>query len=201
MIYLYSVVVGIYEAIWRRSHGGGLIHDWYDKWIRPWLKINYRIPSVLVNSIVVFELSFGLRHLSWWQSGVATLLVWLYWDYTFGMYMSIGRPFGREITDDDKKEYAKAWFDWILRAVFPKSMWYGAWYDFIGMVIRFTFPVIPLAFIPSFTPWIISLGIFVPLCYWFEIFCHETWPKTINWPLLNSELMSGFITGVAFVLA
>lgn len=201
MLYLYSLVVGIYEAIWRRSHGGGLIHDWYDKWIKPWLKINYRIPSVIINSIVVFELAYGLRQLVQWQSLIVVGLVWLFWDYTFGMYMSIGRPFGRTITDDDKEEYAKAWFDWILRLVFPYKMWYGAWYDFAGMWIRFTFPLVPLCFMPSFTLWILLLGAIVPICYWLEIYLHEQFPKTLSWKLLNSELMSGFAAGIFLTLA
>lgn len=193
--FLYACLFGVYEAIWRRSHGGGLLHDWYDRWIKPWLKVNYRIPSVIVNSVCVWELGFGLRGLEWWQAGLFALVVWAFWDITFGMYMGIGRhPYPDA---EDKAEYDRQYpVVWILNAVFKDShdpIWgrYGAAYDFCGMWLRFTYPLVPLLFLPTFTPWMLVLGLVVALCYYVE-----------NWACswLNEEITAGFFAGLFFVL-
>lgn len=191
---IYSMVIGVYEAIWRRSHGGGLIHDWYNKYIKPWLKINYRIPSIIVNSVVMFCLGFGLRGLVWWQSGIFALIIWAFWDISFGMYMGIGmHPYPDE---KDKDEYDRQYpICWLLNLIFPdnhNSTWgrYGIAYDFCGMWLRFTYPLIPLLFL-GFSPWILTLGLIVAINYYLNVWILRWW---------DAEIMSGFFAGLFFVL-
>lgn len=195
MLIVYACVIGVYEAIWRRSHGGGLVHIWYDKYVKPWLKINYRIPSVLVNSTVIFCLGLGLRGLMWWQAGIFALVVLAFWDITFGMYMGIGmHPYPN---DEQKSEYKRQYpVVWLLDLIFtdshdPTTGRYGIWYDFCGMWLRFTYPLIPLLFLPSFSPWILSLGLIVAICYYINVW-------VLNW--CNAEITAGFFAGLFFVL-
>lgn len=195
MLYFWSVLVGLYEAIWRRSHGGGLIHDWYDKYIKPIIHINYRIPSVIVNTAVFFCVGFFLRHLVWWQAAIFALIVWAFWDISFGMYMGIGNhPYPDH---EDKEEYKRQYpVVWILKFIFKDDhdpMWgrYGIAYDFCGMWIRFTYPLIPLLFLPTFTPWLLILGLSIAVCYTLDVWVLDWW---------DAELSSGFIAGLTFVL-
>ena len=196
LLFVYAIIFGLFEAFWRRSHGGGLFHDWYDKWIKPWLKINYRIPSVIVNSIAIFCLGVGLRGMIWWQAGLFALVVWAFWDVTFGMYMGIGmHPYPG---DEDKAEYDRQYpVVWILNSLFSDSHdpiygRYGIWYDFCGMWLRFTYPLIPLLFLPTFSPWILALGLLVAICYYVNVWMFD-------W--CNSELTAGFAAGMLFALA
>lgn len=195
MLFLYAIMFGVFEAIWRRSHGGGLFHDWYDKWIKPWLKVNYRIPSVIVNSTAIFCLGLGLRGLVWWQAGLFALAVWAFWDITFGMYMGIGMH--AYPNDEDKAEYKRQYpVVWVLDAIFKDNhdpAWgrYGVAYDFCGMWLRYTYPLVLFLFLPTFTPWILVLGLLVAICYYINVWVFE-------W--CNSEITAGFLAGLFFVL-
>lgn len=195
MLIVYAVIFGIFEAIWRRTHGGGIIHDWYDKYIKPWLKINARVFDALINCIAIFCLGIGLRGLVWWQAGIFMLLVWLFWDITFGMYMGIGmHPYPN---DKDKDEYEHQYpVVWILNLLFSDShdpIWgrYGIAYDFCGMWLRYTYPLIPLLFLPTFTPWMLLLGLLVAICYYINVWV---------WRWCNAEITAGFLAGLFFVL-
>lgn len=194
-IILYAILFGVFEAIWRRSHGGGLFHDWYDKWIKPWLKVNYRIPSVIVNSTAIFCLGLGLRGLVWWQAGLFALAVWAFWDITFGMYMGIGMH--SYPSAEDKAEYKRQYpVVWILDLLFSDSHdpilgRYGIAYDFCGMLLRFTYPLILLLFLPTFTSWMLSLGLLIAVCYYINVWI---------WQWFDAELAAGFLAGCFFVL-
>mgnify|MGYP003291823070 CR=1 FL=1 len=192
---IYGIVIGIYEGIWRRAHGGGLgIHDWYDKYIKPWLKLHARIIDWICNYPLLFCIAFFYKGMVWWHAAIATLIMWAFWDITFGMYMGIGmHPYPDK---EDKDEYDRQYpICWLLNLIFPDNhnpTWgrYGIAYDFCGMWLRFTYPLIPLLFL-GFSPWILTLGLIVAINYYLDVWVLKWW---------DAEIMSGFFTGLFFVL-
>lgn len=195
MIYIWALIVGVYESIWRRTHGGGPISDWYKKHVQPWLKINGRVIETILNLGVFFCVGFFLRHLVWWQAIIFDLIVWAFWDITFGMYMGIGmHPYPDEKDRDEyKRQYPVVW---ILDAIFkddgdPIYGRYGMVYDFCGMWIRFTYPLVPLLFLPTFTPWLLCLGLLTAINYYLNVWVWKWW---------DAEYTTGFMAGVFFVL-
>lgn len=189
-----ALLFGIYESIWRRTHGGGPIKKWYQKYIRPWLKINERTFDWILNYPLIFCIAFLDRDMIWWKAIIATLIMWAFWDISFGMYMGIGNhPYPN---DEDKDEYDRQYpICWILNLIFPDNhnqTWgrYGIVYDFCGMWLRYTYPLIPLLFI-GFSPWILTLGLIVAINYYLNVWVWKWW---------DAEYTSGFITGLFFVL-
>lgn len=196
---LFAVSIAVFEAVWRRSHGGGLFHDVWDKYVYPYIKVNYRIPSVLVHLAVWFSVGMWMRDMEWWMAAAFSLVLWAFWDITFGMYMGIGchdYP-----SDEDKREYARQYpVVWVLDYLLPFSdshdpIWgkYGVCYDFCGMWLRFTYPAIPLVvFMPEvFSPWLLAIGLIVAVNYYVAMWVWSWW---------NTELASGFFAGLFFTL-
>lgn len=153
-----------FESVWRRTHGGGPISNWFNKYVSPWLfGLTARVFFTTLNLIAVACLGLFYKDLVWWKAAVLVGSVWVYWDASFGMYMDIGRK--QPVSSDDRRCYRNTPFNWVLHWIFPDDMQYGKTYDFVQMWFRYTWP---LVLVPAFgvaSWWILSLGLAVAATY------------------------------------
>lgn len=192
-----AVVVGfgMFYALWRRCYGG---------WDTPiWKKLFPKHGSALhrnfwrvVDLAAVFCLLFFYAGVAWWWALYAAVVVqFVLWDWSFGMYMGIGRhavpPPEEEIEEYEDQVFAPA-LGWL----FDERDRYGAFYDFVGMSIRFAVPGLLLWFVPTLGGGMIALGLIIGLAYFMDVRFSEKGIK--NWIARNfSELAAGCAAGVA----
>lgn len=111
-----------------------------------------------VNIAAIFALCFFWRGMTWYWAGTAALVMQLlFWTLTFGVYFDIGRG-GRPVTQEDIDDYNKPRFAPILNWCFPDKYRYTPFYDYCGMMIRFTWPCVIMCFIPTFNSGMLMLG-------------------------------------------
>jgi len=179
---------GAFESVWRRWFGGGFQSRW--KWL------NVRFLKHCVNVAALFAVCFWLRDLKWgWALYAALVLELAFWTPTFGMYFDIGRS-GKPATQYDLDEYNKSWFAPILNWLFPESIRYTPYYDYIGMFIRFTAPTLLLFFVPTFNSGILFLGSIVSMAYGVCWVLLQKGALKDLWPTELAEYASGLAAGL-----
>lgn len=187
-----AIGFGIFESIWRRWFGG-----WEWKWLGPF---DRRFIKHIVNIAALFSVCYFIKNLSWQWSIYTTLVMQiLFWTLTFGMYFDIGRG-GRPVTEEDIDAYNKPWFAKFLNWCFPDEYRYTPFYDFCGMMIRFTWPLALVFFVPTFNFGILMLGEFVALAYGLGWVMREKNVMKKVGPTCFGEIASGFLTGLMFIL-
>lgn len=188
-----GVGCGIFESLWRRWFGGGLskLSDWWEKHIK-WLSL--RLIKHAINISALFCAMFFWRNMTWYWSIYAALVMQiLFWTMTFGMYFDIGRH-GKPVTEEDIKAYNKPWFSFILNWCFTEER-YTDFYDYCGMMIRFTWPLLLMFWLPTFNSGILFLGPLVALVYglgW--VMKDKNLLKKLG-PTEIAEFAAGFMTG------
>lgn len=184
---------GAFESVWRRWFGGGFEYSWL-KWC------DHRFLKHCVNVAAIFSVAFFLRGMSWqWSLYVALVMQILFWTLTFGMYFDIGHK-GRPTTEEDIKAYNKPWFSHLLNWLFPDEYRYTPFYDYLGMFIRFTWPLLLVFWLHPFNSGLIFLGSVVAMAYGIGWVCFD---KAIIKKIGATELgefVSGFATGMYLVL-
>ncbi len=192
-ILLIGLGFGAFESVWRRWFGGGFNYPWL-KWC------DHRFLKHLVNIGAIFALMFFLRGMAWqWSIYVALVTQILFWTMTFGMYFDIGRG-GRPVTEEDIEAYNKPWFSKILNWLFPDEYRYTPFYDYMGMFVRFTWPLLLVFWIHPFNSGLIFLGTAVAVAYGIGWVGYEkSLIKKIG-PTEFGEFVSGFATGACLAL-
>jgi len=185
---------GVYESLWRRWFGGKELPKWL-KWM------DRRFVKHCINTVALFSVCFFVRGLAWYWSAYAALVFQiLFWTTTFGMYFDIGRS-GRPITEYDIEEYNKSWFSPILNWFFSEKQRYTPFYDYIGMFIRFTSPLLLLFWLPSFNSGLLFLGTIVSVVYGLGWTLFEKGKLTKTGPTELAEYLSGFFAGLYWVVS
>lgn len=157
-VLLAGIGFGAFESVWRRWFGGGFEYRWL-KWC------DHRPIKHAVNIAAIFAVVHFLKGASWrWSLYAALVMQLLFWTLTFGMYFDIGRA-GRPVTEDDIKAYNKPWFAPILNWAFPDEHRYTPFYDYMGMFIRFTWPLLLVFWMPQFDSGLLMLGTIVAISY------------------------------------
>lgn len=99
-----------------------------------------------------------------------------------------------------KRRYNEVWFAKILNWCFPEEHRYGHFYDFCGMLIRYTCPLLLLMFIPGFGLEIVVLGELITVEYGI---CHVAKDKSLIRKLGATdvaEYIAGALTGLFLVI-
>jgi len=191
---LIALGFGIFESIWRRWFGGGFDYKWL-KWL------NFRFLKHTINIIALFSICYWVRGIHWaWALYTALMMQLCFWSLTFGMYFDIGRG-GKHVTPEGIEDYNKPWFAPFLNWCFKEDQLYTPFYDFCGMMIRFTWPVLLVGFVPTFSYSIALLGEWVAFVYAMGWVLWGRGRLTKIGPTELGEFAAGFMTGVLMVLS
>jgi hypothetical protein len=177
---------GIWTGFWRRWFGGLL-----DK--VPVLK--YRFVQIVANLLVMCGFFIFVAKFPLWKTGIIVAVIQgLYWCLAHGCYFDVGHSY----PPDEKmiKRYNKMPFHRFLDWMFPVSGGerYHAFYDFIGMWIRYGWPTLLLV---PFLGWpVLILGASVAAVYG-VCWClqdHSLMKKL--GPTELAEIIAGFLSGL-----
>lgn len=195
---LVAVGFGLFYALWRRCYGG------LDSKI--WKKIFPKHGSAMhrwfwriVNLAAVFCLMFFYTGMTWyWATYTALVMQFVFWDWTFGMYMSIGRH-EMPPPPEDIDEYDEQLFAPLLNWLVEGENRYGEFYDYMGMLFRFSAPGLLLCFVPGLNLGMCFAGTLIATSYLTEARFRE---KGYDNFLTNnfSELAAGFFAGFLLVM-
>lgn len=118
---------------------------------------------------------------------VALWVQFQFWSRGHGAGFDIGTD--TNPSEGTIKRYQERWFNKICQRVFPEELWYTKDYDMLWMLLRYTCPMIPLAFI---SPLYLLCGIATPFIY------EYSWRKFYTWRPAEYAMgaLFGFITGV-----
>jgi hypothetical protein len=192
-VLLIGLGFGVFECVWRRWFGGGFVYDW----LKP---INHRFIKHIVNIAAIFCVLFFLKGMVWYWSLYAAIAIQvLFWTLAFAVYFDIGHK-GKPISEEKIKEYNKPWFAPILNWCFSEEYRYTAFYDYLGMFCRYTWPLLFVFWLPSFNSGLLVLGTLVAMVYgigW--VGYDKALIKKIG-PTEFGEFVSGFCTGMFIVL-
>lgn len=192
-ILLVGIGFGAFESVWRRWFGGGFDYSWL-KWC------NHRPIKHCINIAALFAALYFLRGMAWqWAAYTALVMQLLFWTLTFGKYFDIGHS-GRPKDEKEIKDYNRPWFSPILNWMFPDEYRYTAFYDYVGMFIRFTWPLFLVFWIAPFNSGLLMLGTVVAIAYGIGWVCSD-------WGIIKrlgatefGEFVAGFATGMYVIL-
>ncbi len=192
-VVLIALGFGIFESIWRRWFGGGFEYKW--------LKIlDHRMIKHCINICAIFALLFFLKDMAWYWSLFAALVIQcLFWTLRFSVYFDIGHKH-TPLTEEEIKEYDAMWYAPVLNWCFAKEYRYTAFYDYLGMFLRYTWPLFLVIWLPAFNSGLLALGTLVAIAYgigW--VGYDKSLIKKIG-PTEFGEFVSGFMTGLLLVL-
>lgn len=194
-----AIAFGLFESAWRRWFGGGFhkLKEWWKKHI-PW--ISERLFKHAVNIVALFSICTWVRGLTWqYALPISIFLQICFWTLTFGMYFDIGRA-GMPMDEYHVKEYNKTWFAPILNWFFDEKTRYTPFYDYCGMMIRFTWPLLFVFFLPTFNSGMLFIGPLVALAYGLGWTLYEKGQLKKVGPTELGEWVSGAIFGLYMVL-
>lgn len=194
-----SVGFAVFYGIWRRCYGG------WDSFI--WKKLFPKHGSALhrnswriIGLGAVFSISYFHMNMEWyWALCFSLLTQFLFWDWTFGMYMSIGRH-KKPLTEDDIDEYNRQFFAPLMNWLTDEDNRYNEFYDYLGMTLRFFAPGLLYLMIPCFDIRMCIMGVLFPLIYLTGVRLRE---KDIGGNFIKknfTELTAGFVTGFTMSL-
>ena len=171
------LLYAIYECFWRRWKGSGTDGKWY----------NHKLIKMFLNLILTFCLLMYIGK-GWIIATIATLVYqFLYWTRNHGAFFDYGHG---DKTDD---RYNQWWWIKYIKKIVPEKEWYGYWFDFICMSLRYGLPGILLAFILG-SPSLCFMGFVHALAYAFCWKLNE-W-KHIERPTQKAEYVVGFTCGL-----
>lgn len=177
MRFFIGFLYAIYESFWRRWKGDGSDGKWY----------NHKLVKMFLNLFITFGLLVYIKG-GWIIPLIATFgYQFLYWTRNHGAFFDFGHG-----DKHDKRYDSWWWIKWVKKIV-PEKEWYGYWFDFICMSLRYGLPSILLAFI-LINPVVGFMGFVHALIY---AFC---W-KLYDWGLIKSptekaEYGVGFACGL-----
>lgn len=191
-----SLGFAVFYGIWRRCYGG------WDSFI--WKRLFPKHGSALHRNFwriiglgAIFSISYFHMNMEWYWALYASLVMqFIFWDWTFGMYMGIGRH-SKPLTEDDIDEYNRQLFAPLMNWLTEDDDRYNEFYDYLGMSLRFFIPGFLFAISPCFDIRMCIMGVLFPMIYLTGIRIHEKGLDG-NFFMKNfTELVAGFVTGFA----
>lgn len=187
-----TIINGLWWAFLRRWFGGMLENY-------PILKNRGIQTIVMMLSMLPFFVDSNSNLICW----VAALFIvsWLQFveiSSGHGPVFDVSRG-GNTPSEESVARYHKMWGFKILCRIFPESARYGFLFDFILLTIRYTLPMLPLAFISC---GYVLMGLAVAPVYAFcwTLFERDSLltcglPESLNGPTKLAEAIWGFIFG------
>lgn len=189
---MFEALFVVFEAIWRRFYGG---------WLSDIPVISSRAFQTILNCIVLFCVLFFLLGLSWWVSAIVLSVVqFLYYAKGHGAMFDLGH---HDKSDPAMLErYERQWGYKLVCKLFPKEQWYGYWFDFSLLLIRYTLPLLALVWVKW---WIPFAGIIAVGGYALGWYLQDKGSKFLNNSFCNyatnlGEIFVGFGIGLMLVL-
>lgn len=133
-----------------------------------------------------------------WTAIAVTIVEGLHWSLGHGPYFDLGR--GGIPDEKMKKRYNKMFYHYILDWCFPEEEKYGTFYDFCGMLLRYTWPLLLLWVVPSYNLSVSVLGELIAVAY---AVCWVAKDKKLLKKLGATELgeyIAGGLTGLFLML-
>lgn len=177
---LFGILFTIFESGFRRLFGSSCSIP----------VVGSRACQHIVNCCVIGCFLYFIKEFHW----ISCLLITAdiqFWLITrkHGVFFDIGA--GGQPDEKTLKRYNSMLATRILNKIFPNDK-YSAIYDYVGMVLRYTAPLIPLMFF--FNPLIFTMGILIGTGY---LFCW--WLKNLGYiekPTDKAEYVMGFLIGI-----
>lgn len=148
--YIYWIVGGLFvlfESFFRRVFGGLFSSIPYkDTTVADWCSDHYisiRFISQVANiAAITLALHYCINQ-SWWEAGIIALIVQiLFWLPGHGPFFDLGRD--TTPSQDIIKRYDKEWYTKILYWGFKPEHYYGEFFDYCGMLLRYGLPTLLL---------------------------------------------------------
>ena len=176
-----KIAYTLFMGIWRDLFGK-------NGWDLPALK--WRIVQHILAFIATFLLCMFDKGFVWFGCLWVALWIQVEWALGHGPCYDLGKS-GKP---DEKmlKRYEKMLGYNLLCKVFPKDKWYGFWFDFALLAIRYTYPLVPLVCV--FKPLFMTLGLVITCLYALYRYC--PFMQKHRW--LDVEILAGLALG-AFV--
>lgn len=180
VIFICLFVLG---GIWRRGFGG-MFHD------VPVLNIRFVMHAI--GFIFLFNIMY-LSGLAWEWSAVYSLWIQgIFWAPAHGMFFDCGRK--KDITEVDVKRYKNTIGNRLADLILPDRFMFGFLYDFVGLMFRYTLPLLVFCY---HIPLLIIVGLLVSPVY---AFCWTLFEKDgslikLPEPLMFPTGLAEFITG------
>lgn len=187
-----AIAACAFESVWRRWFGGGFKSETYKF-------LDRRIIKHIVNIVFIFAIMYWVRGLDiLWTVITVGIMEGLYWSLGHGPYFDLGR--GGMPDEKMKKRYNKMFYHYILDWCFSEEERYTTFYDFCGMLIRYTWPLLLMWIVPGFNLGITVLGELVAVAY---AVCWVARDKKLLKKLGATDLgeyIAGGLTGLFLVL-
>ena len=187
-----TIINGLWWAPLRRWFGGMLENY-------PILKNRGIQTTVMMLSMLPFFVD-GNSNFMCWVAGLS-IISWLQFveiSSGHGPIFDVSRG-GNTPSEESVARYHKMWGFKILCRIFPESARYGFLFDFILLTIRYTLPMLPLAFI-SWGYVLIGLAVAPVYAFCWTLFERDSLlvcdlPESLNGPTKLAEAIWGFIFG------
>lgn len=187
-----TIINGLWWALLRRWFGGMLENY-------PILKNRGIQTTVMMLSMLPFFVD-GNSNFMCWVAGLS-IISWLQFveiSSGHGPIFDVSRG-GNTPSEESVARYHKMWGFKILCRIFPESARYGFLFDFILLTIRYTLPMLPLAFI-SWGYVLIGLAVAPVYAFCWTLFERDSLlvcdlPESLNGPTKLAEAIWGFIFG------
>lgn len=177
---LYTILIGA----WRDSFGK-------NGWDLPIYK--NRFVQHAVAFLATFLLCMIDKGFVWYGALWVALWIQIEWAMGHGCCFDLGK--GGEPDLKMLKRYKRMVGYNLLCKIFPEDKWYGFWFDFVLLTIRYTYPLISIMCV--FNPLFMTLGVVIASLYALYRYC----PFMQKHRLLDVEIWAGIALGlyVAFL--
>lgn len=183
-----TIINGLWWALLRRWFGGMLENY-------PILKNRGIQTTVMMLSMLPFFVD-GNSNFMCWVAGLS-IISWLQFveiSSGHGPIFDVSRG-GNTPSEESVARYHKMWGFKILCRIFPESARYGFLFDFILLTIRYTLPMLPLAFI-SWGYVLIGLAVAPVYAFCWTLFERDSLlvcdlPESLNGPTKLAEAIWG----------
>ena len=186
-----GIILGVFEAFWRRWFGGCSLggERYKDSWF------NKRAFQHTVGALFLIFIFYKKGVPLLWNIYAVLIIQGLFWAKGHPS-LDMGR---KEETAEDKKRYEEVWFAPIVRFLVPACEAHRFGYDFIWHSIRYMYPGILL--MPVFGGKALIAGVGVAWIYaafasLYERIGTEKLPSWINRANKASEIAAGFLAGL-----
>lgn len=185
----------IFESLFRRVFGGWLAEIPYkDSNIKDYLSEKYHISirtiSQILNIGIIFVILKYVLDATWITSIIIPCIVQLlFWLPGHGPFFDIGRD--KAPSMDIIHRYNKEWYTKILYWCFKHEYWYGEFFDYCGMLLRYGLPTLLL--IPFYGISILILPFAIASVYGICWVCSDN--GKIKHPTNLAEFIVGAIVG------
>lgn len=183
-----------------------LLRRWFGGWLEPYPVLRSRgvQTAVMICAMLPWFIKPGCN-LSCLFIAIA-LVCWLQFveiSSGHGMVFDVSRG-GEPQDDKSRQRYQGMWGYTYMLKIVPEQYHFGFLFDFSLLLIRYTLPMLPLAFF-SWGYVLIGLSVAPIYAFCWTLFERDAWiiqklPSFMRWPTQLAEFMWGFVFGFGLAI-